>query len=208
MRQLSLGVPHRVYGVSASGNCHKVKMALDHLGIPYRWHEVDMMGGETRRPEFLARNPNGKVPVLQIDATTYLAESNAILCYLAEGSTLWPGERLARAQVLQWLFFEQYSHEPQIAVARFIRLFLKQLDHPRLPKLIEGSLQALDVMEQHLARHDFFVGGELSIADLSLFAYTHRADDAGVTLDGHPHVRAWLARCAGQRGVSAMPGPA
>jgi glutathione S-transferase len=207
MRQISLGVPHRVYGVASSGNCHKVKMALEHLGIPYRWHEVDMMGGETRRPEFLARNPNGKVPLLQIDATTYLPESNAILCYLAEGTALWPGERLASAQVLQWLFFEQYSHEPMIAVARFIRLFERKPDDPRLPRLVAGSLRALDVMEQHLARHPFFVGAQLSIADLGLFAYTHRAEDAGVSLDNHPQVRAWLDRCRGERGVSEMPGP-
>jgi glutathione S-transferase len=207
MRQLHLGVPHRVYGVAASGNCHKVKMALEILGIPYRWHEVDLLGGETRSAAFLGRNPNGQVPVLQVDATTYLAESNAILCYLAEGSGLWPGERLARAQVLQWLFFEQYSHEPCVAVARFIRMFRRRLDDPRLPGLLERAAGVLGVMERHLEGRGFFVGPALTIADLSLYAYTHRADEAGIDLAGYPRIRGWLERVAAVPGVTQMPPP-
>jgi len=205
MRQLSLGVPHRVYGMARSGNCHKVRMALDHLNLPYRWHEVDVVGGETRSERFLAINPAGKVPVLQIDATTHLPESNAILGYLAEGTPLWPGERLARAQVLQWMFFEQYSHEPYVAVARYIRVFLKRTDDPRLPGLVEKGIEALDVMERHLARHEFLVGRGLTIADLALYAYTHCAADAGIDLAPHPAIRGWLERCGAERGVGPMP---
>ena len=202
-----MSTPYQVFGVAASGNCHKVRMTLEHLGVPYTWHEIDFMNGGTRRPDFLARNPNGKVPVLQIDATTFLPESNAIMCYLADGTALWPADRLLRAQVLQWMFFEQYSHEPQVAVARFIRLFLKETDNPRLPKLVEGSRRALAVMEQHLARHDFFVGDRLTIADLALFAYTHRADEAGLSLAEFPRVEAWVARCLRERGIREMPAP-
>jgi len=200
-------LPHRVFGTSTSGNCHKVRLALDALGLPYRWHEVDVLAGETRTAEFLAMNPNGKVPVLQIDDHTFLPESNAILCYLADGSHLWPGDRLARAQALQWLFFEQYSHEPYIAVARFIRRFLKRDDDPRLPELMRRGHDALAVMESHLARQPFLAAGRFSIADIALFAYTHRADEGGVDLDRYPAVRAWLQRCLAQPGVSTMPSP-
>ena len=200
-------LPHRVFGTSTSGNCHKVRLALDALGLPYRWHEVDILAGETRTPQFLAMNPNGKVPLLQIDDHTFLAESNAILCYLADGSRLWPGDRLARAQALQWMFFEQYSHEPCIAVARFIRRFLKRDDDPRLPELARRGHAALAVMDSHLAGQPFFAAGRFSIADIALFAYTHRADEGGFELAGYPAVRAWLTRCLQQPGISAMPSP-
>jgi glutathione S-transferase len=208
MQPLSLHVPHRVFGMATSGNCHKVKLALDILGIPYRWHETDIMQGASRTPEFLRMNPTGKVPVLQIDTHTFLPESNAILCYLAEGSDLWPGDRLTRAQALQWLFFEQYSHEPYIAVARFLRVFLKKHDDPRLPDIMKRGYAALDVMQTHLARHDFFVGGRLTIADIALYAYTHKAQDGGFDLAPYPAVRAWLDRCLAQPGMSTMPSPA
>jgi len=200
-------LPHRVFGTSSSGNCHKVRLALDALHLPYRWHEVDIMKGETRTPEFLAMNPRGQVPVLQVDDHTFLPESNAILCYLADGSHLWPGDRLARAQALQWMFFEQYSHEPYIAVARFVRRFLKRDDDPRLPELTRRGREALSVMQTHLARQPFFAGGRFSIADIALFAYTHRADEGGFDLAPYPAVRAWLDRCMEQPGVSTMPCP-
>jgi len=200
-------LPHRVFGTSTSGNCHKVRLALDALGLPYRWHEVDILAGETRTPQFLAMNPNGKVPLLQIDDHTFLPESNAILCYLADGTSLWPGDRLARAQALQWMFFEQYSHEPCIAVARFIRRFLKRDDDPRLPELARRGHAALAVMDSHLAGQPFFAAGRFSIADIALFAYTHRADEGGFELAGYPAVRAWLTRCLQQPGISAMPSP-
>lgn len=199
--------PFRVYGTAASGNCHKVKLALDILGLPYRWHEVDIMKGETQTPQYLRMNLNGKVPLLQIDDHTWLAESNAILGYLAEGTELWEGDRLQRAQVLQWMFFEQYSHEPYIAVARFIRTFLKRNDDPRLPDLERRGHKALGVMEEHLASRTFFVGESITIADLSLFAYTHKANEGGFDLSGYPAVQAWLARVRAVPGVSDAPSP-
>ena len=196
-----------VFGTSASGNCHKVRMALDVLGRPYEWREIDVLKGESRTPQFLAMNPNGKVPVLAIDRQTFLPESNAILWYLGEGTPLVPADRLARARVLQWMFFEQYSHEPAIAVARFIRCFLKKNDDPRLSELTKRGNAALVVMERHLATHAFFVGGALTIADLALFAYTHKAADGGFDLRPYPAVSAWLALCREQRGVTEMPTP-
>lgn len=200
-------LPHRVYGTAASGNCHKVKLALDLLRIPYRWHEIDVLKAETRTSQFLAMNPNGKVPLLQIDDHTFLPESNAILCYLADGTDLWPGDRLQRAQVLQWMFFEQYTHEPAVAVARFIVAFQKQADDARLPALIERSHKALAVMEQHLARQPFFAAGRFSIADIALFAYTHKAHEGRIDLAPYPAVRAWLDRCRAA-GATEMPSPA
>jgi len=198
---------YTVYGTAASGNCHKVRMALDILGLPYEWREHDVVKGETRTPEFLAMNPNGKVPVLAIDDTTFLPESNAILWYLGEGTSLVPADRLERAHALQWMFFEQYSHEPAVAVARFIRCFLKKGDDPRLPELKRRGDAALAVMERHLATHDYFAGSGLSVADLALFAYTHKAEDGGFELGRTPAVSAWLARCRRQRGVTEMPTP-
>ena len=200
-------LPRRVYGTAASGNCHKVRLTLDLLGLPYRWHEVDIMKGETRTPEYLRMNANGKVPLLQIDDHTWLAESNAIICYLADGTELWPGDRLTRAQALQWLFFEQYSHEPYIAVARFIRVFVRNSDDPRLPDLLKRGYQALAVMEQHLATRPFFVADRLTIADIALFAYTHKAEEGGFDLGDYPHLRAWRDRCLAMPGITAMPAP-
>jgi glutathione S-transferase len=196
-----------VHGTAASGNCHKVRMALDILGLPYEWREIDMMKGETRTPAFLAMNPNGKVPVLEIDGAIFLPESNAILWYLGEGTRLIPGERLERARMLQWMFFEQYNHEPSIAVARFIRRFLKKDDDPRLPELKRKGDAALGVMEHHLAKREFFVGDAPTIADLALFAYTHKAADGGFDLRAFPAVAAWVARCLRQPGVTEMPSP-
>ena len=198
---------YTVYGTAASGNCHKVRMALDILGQPYEWREIDLLKGESRTPGFLAMNPNGKVPVLAIDGTTFLPESNAILWYLGEGTSLVPGDRLDRARALQWMFFEQYSHEPAIAVARFIRCFLKKGDDARLPELTKRGDAALMVMERRLAANDYLVGNTLTIADLALFAYTHRAADGGFDLARYPAVSAWIARCLTQRGVSEMPTP-
>ena len=186
--------------MSDSGNCYKVRLALEQLGLPYRWVEVDPGAGETRTPEFLAMNPNGKVPTLQLEDGTFLAESNAILNYLAEGSRLLPAERLARAQVLQWMFFEQYSHEPYIAVARAI-LRYQPPDSPRraeLPRLHERGRQALAVMEKHLAHEPFFVGARYTIADIALYAYTHCAADGGFDLSACPAVTTWLQRVRAQ----------
>ena len=188
------------YGMSDSGNCYKVKLALAQLAVPHQWIEVDSTKGETRTAEYLARNPNGKVPVMQLEDGSYLAESNAILWYLAEGTMLGPTDRVSRARALQWMFFEQYSHEPCIAVARFILRYLPP-DSPRraeLPKLLERGKQALGVMEQHLAKEAYFAGPQYSIADIALYAYTHNAADGGFDLASFPAVGSWLERVRSQ----------
>jgi glutathione S-transferase len=197
----------RVYGMSGSGNCHKVRMTLDALSLPYTWTEMDILGGVTRTPEFLAMNPNGKVPVLEIAPGTYLPESNAILWYLADGTALLPSAALERARVLQWLFFEQYSHEPYIAVARFLRKFHPDPGSQRAlaDSKMNGGYRALEVMDAQLARRPFFVGERHSIADIALYAYTHVAHEGGFDLERFPSVRAWLERVEAQPGCVAMP---
>lgn len=187
---------YRVHGMSVSGNCHKVRQILELTNQSYEWIEIDSAHGGTRTPEFLALNPNGKVPVLELPDGRILSESNAILCYLAEGTPYLPEDRFEKAQAMQWLFFEQYSHEPYIAVTRFIELFLAK-DHPRraeLPALIERGRQALAVMDKHVSSRDFFVGNSPAIADIALHAYTHCAADGGFDLDEFPKVQAWLRR--------------
>ena len=193
---------YQVHGVSASGNCYKVRLALEQLNLPYVWHEVDMMNGATHTDEFRKLNPNGKVPVLVIDNQTTLSESDAILCYLAEGTPLLPADRLERAQVLQWMFFEQYSHEPQIAVARFwIHSLGKRKEWAdRLQEKWQKGYQALDAMERHLDGRTFFVGERYSIADIALYGYTHVAEEGDFELARYPRIRAWLDRVADQPG--------
>ncbi len=197
---------YTVYGMSASGNCYKIKLLLEQLRQPYQWCEVDILTGESRTERFLAMNPNGKVPVLAIGDAHFLAESNAILMYLAEETKFLPADKFQRAQVLQWMFFEQYSHEPYIAVARFIKKFLPP-NHARqadIPRLHERGYQALDVMEQHLQNRPFFVGEKYSVADIALYAYTHAAADGGFDLTRYPAIRGWLQRIASQPDFVAM----
>jgi glutathione S-transferase len=197
---------YRVLGMAESGNCHKVRVTLDVLGLPYQWTEVDIMRGASRTPEFLAKNPNGKVPVLEVEPGTYIPESNAIICYLADGTHLLPSERLAKARVMQWLFFEQYSHEPYIAVARFLRKLHPDPESQRAvaDSKMDGGYRALAVMEEHLSRAPFFVGERFTIADIALYAYTHAAGDGGFNLTRFPAVGAWLDRVASQPGVTAI----
>jgi glutathione S-transferase len=183
-----------------SGNGYKIRLLLAQLQQSYRYVELDIMRGETRTPQFLARNPDGRIPTLEFEDGQCLAESNAILCYLAEGTAFVPTERLAHARVLQWMFFEQYSHEPYVATPRFIMRHLPA-DHPRraeLPNRQERGRAALAVMEGHLARHSYFVGEGYSIADIALYAYTHVAEEGGLELAPYPKLRAWLARVAAQ----------
>ncbi len=197
----------KVHGMSKSGNCHKVRMVLEVLKVPYVWNEVDMFGGATRTPAFLAMNPNGQVPVAEVEPGAFLPESNAILCYLADGSPLLPSDRLKRARVMQWLFFEQYSHEPYIAVARFLRSLHPdpESQRARADSRMEGGYRALDVMEKHLAHEPFFVGGHCTIADIALYAYTHVAHEGGFDLARYPSIRAWIARVEAQPGYVKMP---
>jgi glutathione S-transferase len=196
-----------VYGFSPSGNCHKVRMMLGHLGREHRWIEVDSSRGATRTPEYLAKNPNGRVPMIELDDGRILTESNAILSWLAEGTKYHGGDSWQRAQTLAWMFFEQYSHEPYIAVARFICGWTP-LDSPRraeLPQRLEQGRAALTVMERHLATRAFFVAGQYSIADIALFAYTHCAADGGFDLSRYPAIQDWLARVRAQPGFVPMP---
>ena len=196
-----------IYGYSPSGNCHKLRMLLGHLGRDYRWVETDSPHGATRTAAYLAKNPNGKVPMLELDDGRILTESNAMLCWLAEGTRYFGGDAWQRAQTLSWMFFEQYSHEPFIAVARFICGWTP-LDSPRradLAKLRERGYVALDVMEKHLASNAWFSGADYGIADIALFAYTHCAADGGFDLAAYPQVHAWLDRVRAVPGYVAMP---
>jgi glutathione S-transferase len=197
----------RVYGMSTSGNCHKVRMVLDALRLPYQWTEIDTVRGDTRTTQFLAMNPNGKAPLLEIEPGTHLAESNAIMFYLADGTPLLPTDRLLRARVLQWLFFEQYSHEPYIAVARFLRKFHPDPAAQRslAESKMNGGYRALEVMEGQLRASAFFVGERYSVADIALYAYTHVAHEGGFDLGRFPAIKAWLARVEEQPGYVAMP---
>ncbi len=187
-----------LYDYLDSGNGFKIRLLLAELGKPYQWIELDILANETRTPEFLAKNPNGRIPALELDDGTCLAESNAILWYLAEGTSFIPADRLQRAQVLQWMFFEQYSHEPYVATPRFIVKHLP-VDSPRRGELSYRMTQgraAFGVMETQLSRRLFFVGETYSVADIALYAYTHVAHEAHFDLTPYPAVRAWIDRIA------------
>jgi glutathione S-transferase len=198
----------KVHGMSASGNCHKVRMVLDALNLPYAWNEVETRSGITKTKSFLAMNPNGMLPVAEVLPGVFLPESNAIMHYLADGSPLLPDGRLQRARVMQWLFFEQYSHEPYIAVARYLRRLHPDPESQRAlaDSRMDGGYRALAVMEQHLAREPYFVGARYTIADIALFAYTHVAPEGGFELARFPAVCAWLARVEAQPGCTRMTG--
>jgi len=191
----------RLYDYLESGNGYKVRLLLTQLGIPFERIELDITRGATRTPEFLAKNPNGRIPTLALENGEFLPESNAILCYLADGTALLPSDRLERARVLQWLFFEQYSHEPNIATVRFwMHTNMTPEREALLPAKRALGYAALDVMENHLGSRSFFVGERYTIADIALYAYTHVADEGGFDLDRYPAVQAWLARVRSQPG--------
>jgi glutathione S-transferase len=194
----------KLYNVAYSGNSYKVRLLLAQLGIPCEIVEVDILNGGSRTAEFLKINPNGRTPVLDDDGFV-LAESNAILTYLARGTKYLPDDRRKFALVFQWMFFEQYSHEPYIATSRF--WLQHKPDSPEKTALLaskrEGGWAALKIMEEHLARHDFFVG-DYSIADIALFAYTHVAGEGGFPLDAFPKIRAWIERVKIQPGFVPM----
>jgi len=190
-----------LYDNLSSGNGYKVRLTLHQLAIPYTRIELDIDKRETRTPKFLAKNPNGRIPTLELDDGSYLPESNAIIFYLADATALLPSDRLARAQVLQWMFFEQYSHEPNIATSRYWLTHGFEITPERQAMLEtkkKAGHDALAVMEQHLQRHPFFVGERYSIADIALYAYTHVAEEGGFALAPYSAIRAWLARVAQQ----------
>jgi len=197
---------YRLYDYLSSGNGYKVRLLLTQLGVPFERVELDILKGETRTADFLARNPNGRIPTLEVEPGVFLPESNAICCYLAEGTPFLPDDRLQRAQVLQWMFFEQYSHEPNIATVRFW-VTHDQLTAERRAQL-DGKralgYAALEVMERHLARQPYFVAGRYTVADIALYAYTHVAAEGGFDLGRFAAVNAWLRRVREQPGHIAI----
>ena len=196
-----------LYSMQRSGNCYKVRLALAQLRIPFRLIEIDILKGESKTPEFLAKNPSGLVPLLEVAPGRYLPESNAILWYLAGGSSLAPEDPIGRAEALQWMFFEQHSLEPNLGAARFWLTMVKggrDLQWYSLEDWMEKGYQALSVMEKHLERHSYFTAGRYTIADIALYAYTHVAHESDFDLTGFPAIRAWLKRVAGDPGHVAM----
>jgi glutathione S-transferase len=189
-----------LYDFLPSGNGYKVRLLLSQLGIPFKLVEKDILKGETRTPEFLAINPDGRIPTVRFDDGRILAQSNAIIFYFAEGTPLLPADRFERAEALQWMFFEQYSHEPYIAVARFwIHELHKRIEWAeRLKEKWQKGYQALDIMERRLKDRQFLVGNSYSIADIALYAYTHVAEQGDFDLGKYPAIRAWLDRIADQ----------
>ncbi len=190
-----------IYGDSISGNCYKLQLACAQLAIDYTWHELDILAGETRTTEFLAMNPNGKVPLLKLPDGRCLAESNAILSYLADGNALTGRDRFETASILSWMFFEQYSHEPYIATSRFIIHYLGSPEERQdeLEEKKAGGYKALDVMEGELSESDFIANNAYSIADIALYAYTHVANEGGFDLTNYPSINAWMDRVRKQR---------
>ncbi|MDZ8261725.1 glutathione S-transferase family protein [Nostoc sp. ChiQUE01b] len=185
-----------LYDFLPSGHGYKIRLLLTQLGIPFERIEINILKGETRTPEFLSKNPNGKIPVLEIEPRKYLAESNAILVYLSEGTEFLPYDRFLRAQVLQWLCFEQCSHEPFIATSRFWISILGKAEKysEAIKQKREPGYAALNLMDKHLTSQDFFVGERYTIADIALFAYTHVADEGGFDLTQYPAIQAWIER--------------
>ena len=195
--------PLTIYGDPGSGNCLKVKWVAAHLGIPALWHDVDVPRGGTRTPEFLALNPAGRVPVVVFPDGAVLSESNAIIAYLAEGSPLIPEAALARARMLQWMFWEQYSHEPYIAVRRYQLHYLKRPLEDLDSKLAVRGADALQLMDGTLARSAYIAGDALTLADVALVAYTRMAHEGGFDLGAYPAVRAWIGRVEAGLGIGA-----
>ncbi|GAB2191678.1 glutathione S-transferase family protein [Sessilibacter sp. MAH1] len=196
----------KIYGDLNSGNCYKLKLLCALLNINHQWIDVDILKKETQTDDFIRKNPNGKIPILELDNGSILAESNAILNYLANGTSYLPSDNYLRALVLQWQFFEQYSHEPYIAVARFIQFYLN-LPEDRLAEYkskLAGGYKALDVMEKHLSDKSFFVGDGPTIADISLYAYTHVAHEGGFDLANYPAVQGWINRIKALDGYLGM----
>ncbi|HTS39696.1 MAG TPA: glutathione S-transferase family protein [Xanthobacteraceae bacterium] len=192
---------YMLYSMRRSGNCYKVRLALEQLGVDYNLTEIDILKGETHTPEFLAMNPSGHVPLLEVAPGRYLAESNAILWFIAGGTPLAPEDRIDRADALQWMFFEQHSLEPNLGAAWFWLTLVKggrELQQHALEDWMEEGNRALGVMEKHLMRNDFFAAGRYTIADIALYAYTHVANECDYDLAAFPAIRAWLSRVAAQ----------
>ncbi|MEZ9710139.1 glutathione S-transferase family protein [Vibrio breoganii] len=195
-----------VYGDLQSGNCLKVKLILSFLGIEHQWIHVNILENETKTPEFLSINPNGKIPAVALDDGRTLSESNAILGYLAEGTDFLPTDKYQKAKVYEWLFFEQYSHEPYIAVARFIQKYQGMPENriDEFNSLQEGGNKALALMDSQLSQSNFLVGAQPTIADIALYAYTHVANEGGFNLSNYPHIQRWIANISAIDGYVDM----
>jgi len=188
---------YKLYSMQRSGNSYKVRLALAILDVPYRTVEIDILKGESRTPDFLAKNPSGQVPLLEVEDGHYIAESNAILWYLANETPIRPESRLGRAEALQWMFFEQHALEPNIGAAYFWLALVRggrDLQTHALEDWMERGYAALQVMENHLKMHDFFAAGQLTVADIAMYGYTHVADRCDFDLGTFPAIRAWLRR--------------
>ena len=195
-----------IYGDLQSGNCYKVKLLCSILNFRHEWIPVDILAGDTQKEEFLEKNPNGKIPLMELEDGRFMAESNAILFYLAYGSELLPIDRYLKAKVLEWMYFEQYSHEPNIAVRRFINKYqgMPAERQSEYDSKETGGLKALGILENGLQHNEFLVGESVTIADIALFAYTHVADEGGFTLNKYPAIQAWIDRIRGLDGFVAM----
>ncbi len=195
---------YTLYSMQSSGNCYKPRLLMHQLGLPFRLVDIDPGRSETRTPEFLALNPNGRVPLLVLPDGRTLSESNAMLLYLAEGTRFLPDDRYQRALVHQWLFFEQYDHEPVIAVARsWMKIYPDRIGKATPEQIADWQKRgnrALSVMEKALATNDWFAGNAYSVADIALYAYTHVAEDGGFDLAAYPAIGAWLRRVAAEPG--------
>ncbi len=191
----------RIFGDLISGNCLKVKWTCDRLGLTYEWVDIDIMKGESRTPEFLAMNPFGQVPTVALDDGRHLAQSNAIICYLAEGSQLVPADTYQRARMLEWLFWEQYSHEPYVAVCRFHMKYLGKRADELDPDKVERGVKALETLDAALADSAFLLGDGLSLADIALVAYTRLAHEGGFELAPYAKLRAWIGRVEAELGL-------
>jgi glutathione S-transferase len=192
-----------LYSMQRSGNSYKVRLTLAQLGVQYRLVEVDILKGESHTPDFLQKNPNGQVPLLEVAPGRHIAESNAILWYVAGGTSLAPEDRIDRAEALQWMFFEQHSLEPNLGAAYFWLVLVKggrELQRHALEDWMEEGYRSLRVMENHLKHNDYFAAGRYTIADIALYAYTHLAHLSDYDLDTFPAIRAWLDRVASQPG--------
>lgn len=195
-----------IYGDVGSGNCYKIKLLLSLLNIKHRWVHIDILKKDTQTADFLLLNPNGKIPVLVLDDGRVLSESNAILGYLAEGTEFIATDSYTKAKMYQWMFFEQYSHEPFIAVARFINKYLG-LPPERIEEyhnLQPKGHKALSIMDKALVEHDYFIGNQLTIADIALYAYTHVAEEGGFDLELYPNIQAWCQRIRKYSGYVGM----
>ncbi|MBN7761980.1 glutathione S-transferase family protein [Nitratireductor aquibiodomus] len=193
-----------IFGDRNSGNCLKVRYTADHLGLPYRWHELDLMAGESRTDAFLAMSPFGQVPVVRFDDGRTLGQSGAIIRYLARGSGLLPEDAFAQAEIDQWMFWEQNFHEPNVAGARFQVFYRKEPVEARDPLKVERGEAAIDLMDETLKTRDFFVGDGLTIADIALLGYTRLAPQGGFELDGRRALTRWIARCEDVLGLPAL----